>query len=107
MKSPGKIIFPALLLFNFIISAQTPPGGTGPREKSFKEELKTNKQIRREQREKRKLEKAEQKAIRKHHKRIQTKAVQKRMKASRKKSKRYNDNKREFFILRWIKKLTH
>lgn len=104
MKLYGKILFPVLLLISIFISAQSPSGGTGPREKSFRQDLKSNKQIRLERREKRKLEKAEQKAIRKHHKRIQTKAVQKRMKTSKKKSKRYNDNKREFFLKRWIRK---
>lgn len=79
--------------------------GTGPKEKSLKHEIKSNKRLRQEKREKRKMEKAEQKAIKKHHKRIQTKTVQKRMKASRKKSKRINNNEREFFLKRWFQKL--
>lgn len=78
--------------------------GTGPREKSFKQELKTNKQIRHEAREKRRMEKAERKAIKKHHKRLQTKEVRKRMKSNRKRATRYNTNKREFFLTRWFKK---
>ncbi len=78
--------------------------GAGPPEKSLRQELKSNKRIRQEKREKRKLERAEQKAIKKHHKRIQTKKVRKRMKASRKKSKRYNDNEREFFLTRWLRR---
>jgi ATP-dependent Lon protease len=77
----------------------------GPPAKSLKQELKSNKRIRQEKREKRKLEKAEQKAIKKHHKRIQTQKVRKRMKASRKKSKRINNNEREFFLSRWLRKL--
>lgn len=78
--------------------------GSGPPEKSLRQEIKSNKRIRQEKREKRKLEKAEQKAIKKHHKRIQTKKVRKRMKASRKKSKRINNNEREFFLTRWFRK---
>jgi len=78
--------------------------GSGPPEKSLRQEIKSNKRIRLEKREKRKLERAEQKAIKKHHKRIQTKKVRKRMKASRKKSKRYNNNEREFFLTRWLRK---
>jgi hypothetical protein len=78
--------------------------GTGPKEKSFKQELKTNKQLRREAREKRKLERAERKAVKKHHNRIQTKKVRKRMKESRKSATRHNENKREFFLKRWFKK---
>ncbi len=78
--------------------------GSGPPERSLRQEIKSNKRIRLEKREKRKLERAEQKAIKKHHKRIQTKKVRKRMKASRKKSKRYNNNEREFFLTRWLRK---
>jgi hypothetical protein len=79
--------------------------GTGPKERSLKQDIKSNKRLRQEKREKRKLEKAEQKAIKKHHKRIQTKKVLKRMKASRKKSKRINNNEKEFFLKRWLKKI--
>ncbi|HQQ93339.1 MAG TPA: hypothetical protein PLQ93_02195 [Bacteroidia bacterium] len=79
--------------------------GTGPREKTMREELKSNRRLRQERREKRKLERAERKAIKKHHKRIQTKAVRKRMSASRKKSNRINANKREFFLKRWYNRL--
>jgi hypothetical protein len=35
---------------------------------------------------------------------LQTKAVQKRIKRTRKKSKKYNDNKNEFFLKRWFRK---
>jgi hypothetical protein len=35
---------------------------------------------------------------------IQTKAVQKRMKESKRKAKRHNENKREFFLKRWFTK---
>lgn len=76
---------------------------SGPKEKTFKQELKSNRQLHREARAKRKLEKAERKAVKKHHKRIQTKAVRKRMNSSIKKTNRYNNNKREFFLTRWYK----
>lgn len=107
MKAQGRITLLLLILLTHQVFAQGSSSGTGPKEKRFSEELKSNRQIRREAREKRKLEKEEQKAIRKHHKRIQTKAVQKRMKASRRKSKRYNDNKPEFFLKRWYRKIRH
>jgi hypothetical protein len=77
---------------------------TGPKEKSFKQELKSNKQMRREAREKRRLERAERKAVKKHHKRIQTKKVRKQMRESRKTAIRNNENKREFFLKRWFKR---
>ncbi len=99
VRSLMVLVF-AASINNGSLSAQS-----GPPEKSFKQELKSNKRIRQERREKRKLEKAEAKAIKKHHKRIQSKSVLKRMKSSKKASKRYNDNKREFFLKRWFKKL--
>jgi hypothetical protein len=76
---------------------------TGPKEKTFKQELKSNKQVRKEARERKKMERAERKAIKKYHKRLQTKKVRKRMKSNRRKTARYNDNKREFFLIRWFK----
>lgn len=60
--------------------------------------------MKREAREKRKMERAEKKAIKKYHKRLQTKQVRKRMKSSRKNATRYNNNEREFFVKRWFKK---
>lgn len=78
--------------------------GTGPREKTFKQEIKSDRQMRREKREKRKLERAERKAVKQHHKRIQTKKVRKRMKESRKTAVRHNENRREFFLKRWFRK---
>jgi len=94
-----------ILIFSFTLALNlfSQQKKSGPKEKTFKQELKTNKQLRKEAREKRKLERAEKKAIKKHHKRIQTKAVRKRMKSSKKKTTRYNDNKKEFFISRWYK----
>lgn len=77
---------------------------SGPKEKTFKQELKSNKQIRKEKREKKWMERQERKKVKKHHKRIQTKKVRKRMKESRKTAVRYNENKREFFLKRWLKK---
>lgn len=77
---------------------------SGPKEKSIKSQRKIRKELRFAVGEKRRKEKAEKKAIKKYHKRLQTKTVQKRMKSSRKRAVRYNDNKREFFIKRWFTK---
>lgn len=46
----------------------------------------------------------EQEMLKQKHIDMQTKAVQKRMKKARKKAKRYNDNKKEFFLTRWFRK---
>jgi ABC-type transport system involved in cytochrome bd biosynthesis fused ATPase/permease subunit len=43
-------------------------------------------------------------ARRQKHLDIQTKKVRKRMKKNKKKSKRINDNRREFFLTRWFRK---
>ena len=42
--------------------------------------------------------------IKEHDKRIQTKAVRKKMRKDKAKSKRINEHKREFFLKRWFKK---
>lgn len=78
--------------------------GTGPAEKSIRAEISIKKQQRREARERRKLEREERKAIKKHHKRIQTKKVQKRMKESRQTAIRNNEHRREPFYKRWFRK---
>ncbi len=78
--------------------------GTGPKEKSVKSERKIRKELRIAAREKRRQERAERKAIKNYHKRLQTKVVRKRMKASKKSATRYNENRREFFLKRWFKK---
>jgi len=77
---------------------------TGPKEKSIKSQRKIRKELRFVATEKRRKERAEKKAIKQYHKKLQTKAVRKRMKASKKTAIRYNDNKREFFLKRWLKK---
>ncbi|GIV28507.1 MAG: hypothetical protein KatS3mg027_2321 [Bacteroidia bacterium] len=58
---------------------------------------------RKEAREKRKIERMEKKRIKKHHKQLQDKKTYKRMKKTLKKAKMYNENKREFFLIRWFK----
>ena len=91
-----------LLFSNAAFSQQG--GGVGPKEKSLSNQMKVKKQIRREDREKRRAERAERRAVKKHHKRIQTKKVRKRMKESRATATRNNLNKKEFFVKRWFKK---
>ncbi|MCX8144275.1 MAG: hypothetical protein N3F62_08500 [Bacteroidia bacterium] len=72
-----------------------------------KEELKKERYIakeeRKEAREERKLRRLEKKMIKKHHKKLQDKKTYKRMKKSLRKATNYNENKREFFLIRWFK----
>jgi len=98
----NKIFFLVLSIFSFAFSAVSQE--RGGKEKSIKSERKVRKELRREAIEKRRKERAERKAIKKYHKRLQTSKVRKRMKASKKSATRYNQNKREFFIIRWFKK---
>lgn len=77
---------------------------SGPKKESLKSERKMRRELRSAATEKRRKERAERKAIKNYHKRLQTKAVRKRMKASKKSALRYNENKREFFLVRWFKK---
>jgi len=97
-----KLIFLFLLSCAPVVLPAQDNKGTGPKQNSIGKELSIKKQQRRESREKRKLERAERKAVKKHHKRIQTKKVQKRMKTSRSKAQRNNEHKREFFLKRWF-----
>jgi hypothetical protein len=99
-----KKLFVLILLLIFSSAYEAQNKGTGPGEPSAREEIRIRKQRKHEAREKRKLEKAERKKVKAHHKRIQTKTVQKRMKKSKKTAIRNNDNKREFFMKRWFRK---
>lgn len=100
--------FKRIIFLFLILSFSTPffaqDKGTGPPERSIKSERKLRKMDRAEAKERRRKERAERKAIKAHHKRIQTKKVRKRMKQSKKTAIRHNENKREFFVKRWFKK---
>jgi hypothetical protein len=50
--------------------------------------------------EQRRIERDEKKAVKDHHKRLQTKETRKRMKAERKKGDKMRGNKKEFFLIR-------
>lgn len=97
-----RLLFAMAMVFGFC-DLRAQEKGTGPREKTIKMELKSNRKLRLEKREKRRKERAERKAIKAYHKRLQTKKVRRRMKQSRKSAIRYNDNRREFFLKRWWK----
>jgi len=98
------ILFFSLISFYNPAISQDKSSGTGPKEQSIKSKRKIRKIQRKESAEKRRKEKAERKAIKAHHKRIQTKKVRKRMKKSKNRATLNNDNRREFFLVRWFKK---
>ncbi|MEI8136068.1 MAG: hypothetical protein WCH21_01960 [Bacteroidota bacterium] len=98
-----KIIIYLFLLLSFL-PYFSQEKGTGPKEKSVSSQSKILKKDRIEAREKRRKERAERKAIKKYHKRLQTKQVRKRMKKSKSRSVLNNENKREPFFKRLLKK---
>jgi hypothetical protein len=51
----------------------------------------------------RKMEMEQKKAVKQHHKRLQTKETRKRMKREKRKSDKLRANKREFFLIRWFR----
>ncbi|MBL7930778.1 MAG: hypothetical protein JNL60_02695, partial [Bacteroidia bacterium] len=54
-----RLFITILFILGLFASFAAQEKGTGPKEKSFKQELKSNKQIRREAREKRRMEREE------------------------------------------------
>src|SRR4051812_35967282 len=99
-----KRLLVLILIISSVVITPAQTKGTGPEETSVKKELRLRKQLRKESKERRRLERAERKKVKKHHKRIQTKKVRKRMKESKATATRNNLNKREFFVKRWFKK---
>jgi hypothetical protein len=82
-----------------------PQGTSGTENKSTPlSKSAKRKKAKKEWKEHRKLEMEEKKAIKEHHKRIQTKETRKKMKQSKRKSIRVNEHKREFFLKRWFKR---
>ncbi len=57
--------------------------------------------------EQRKIEMEEKKAIKEHHKRIQTKETRKRMRKEKHMGDKMRANKKEFFLVRWFKYKHH
>ena len=85
--------------------AQDSKGGDPPKhEKSIKSKRKLRKADKKKWKEERRNKRAEEKKIRNHHKRIQTKSVRKRMKGNKGKAIRNNANQREPFFKRLFQK---
>ena len=98
-----KYIF-AFILFCFTILTQAQDKKTEEDKKgtSIKSEREKRRSDKKKWKEERRRKRAEEKAIRDHHKRIQTKEVNKRMRRSKRKAQHVNENKREFFLIRWF-----
>lgn len=98
-----------IFIFTFFIKnsciAQEGGGGDGPKhEQSIKSKRKLRKADKKKWKEDRRNKRAEEKKIRNHHKRIQTKTVRKRMKSNKGKALRNNAHQREPFFKRLFQK---
>lgn len=95
LKKSALIIF--LLITVSIGNAQNSPSkpDVPKKDQSIKSKRKQRQADKKEWKEERKRKKAEEKMIRDHHKRIQTKEVRKRMKRSKKTALRNHDHKRK------------
>jgi hypothetical protein len=96
-----KIILSFLLCFAFQNLVLAQDGGGPPKsEQSLKSKRKQRKADKKEWKEERRNKRAEEKKIKNHHKRIQTKEVRKRMKRSKQKAGVNRDHTREPFFQR-------
>ncbi len=97
-----RIVILVFLIIGFsqdLLLAQE--GATPPKkEQSIKSKRKQYREDKKKWKEERELKRAEEKKIEEHHKRIQTKEVQKRMKKSRARAMKNNSHKRDPFFQR-------
>lgn len=88
-----------------ILAQENASSGNSDQSKSTPEGKRAKrKKAKKEWQERRVAERDEQKAIKEHHKKIQSKETRKRMKESKKKSARINANKRDPFFKRLFKR---
>lgn len=94
-----RLILLLICLIPFAVIAQEaqskdkPPADSRAKRKIAKQKWK----------EQRRTEMEHKKAVKQHHKRIQTKNTQKQMRREKRKSEKLRANKREFFLIRWFK----
>ena len=102
MKTLTKLFF--LLLITFTIPVFSQSSDTKAEKKSDVMSARVKrKKDKAEWKAKRKSERSERKSIRSHDKRLQTKETRKRMRKDRHKAALVNQNKREFFLIRWFR----
>lgn len=95
-----KIIFILVFLSPFVVTAQEKKTQKENEPVSAASKRKKAKQKWKEQR---KIDMEQKKAVKEHHKRLQTKEARKRMRQQKKKSEKLKANKREPFFIRWFK----
>ena len=95
-----KIILLVICLVPFVINAQEAQQKTDKAPASSRAQRKKAKQ---KWKENRKAEMDQKKAVKDHHKRLQTKETRKRMKREKRKAEKLRSNKKEPAIVRWFK----
>ena len=95
-----KIILVLICLMPFVGYAQD---ATPTKDKAPATSRAQRKKAKQKWKENRKLERSQAKAIKEHHKHLQTKKTNKRMRREKRKSEKLRTNKKEFFIVRWFK----
>jgi hypothetical protein len=97
-----KLILLLICLVPLTAIAQEPKQGT-EKAQSPSTTRAQRKKLKKKWKEDRRIERAEKKAVKDHHKRIQSKETRKRMKQERKKGDKLRANKREPWIVRKFK----
>ena len=99
-----KIFLKLFLLFFLFVSAPAFSQETKADKKNDVENARAKrKKAKAEWKAKRAEERSDKRAVRNHEKRLQTKATRKRMHKDQRHANRINQNKREFFLIRWFK----
>lgn len=95
-----KIILSFILMMPLVVVAQDAQPKT---EQSPATSRAKRKKAKQKWKEDRKMEMEQKKAIKEHHKRLQTKETRKRMKREKRKAEKLRANKKESRIVRWFK----
>jgi len=95
-----KIILMLVCLMPFVAYAQE---AAPAKDKAPATSRAQRKKAKQKWKENRKIERGQAKAIKEHHKHLQTKKTNKRMRKEKRKSERLRTNKKEFFVVRWFK----
>ena len=96
-----KIILLFICLMPLVTLAQEQKSNKNEAPASTRAKRKAAKQKWKEQR---KIEMEQKKAVKAHHKRIQTKGTRKQMRREKRKSEKLRANKKELFFIKWFKR---
>jgi hypothetical protein len=98
----------AFALLPLFVMAQTEGGGTSGTGESKGVDARMERQkAKRDWKKNRKQEMSDAKAKKEYNKRYNTKKTRKRMKKNEKKANKNNEHRRDFFLVRWWRKIFH